>query len=57
MTCAHQQQTTKEVSAALKRYTHIRERGDKYADWAKKTRHEAGKKGDTTETDTLMAAG
>lgn len=42
---------------SLKRYTHIRERGDKYADWAKKTRHEAGKKGDTTETDTLMAAG
>lgn len=42
---------------SLKRYTHIRERGDKYADWAKKTRHKAGKMGDTTETDTLMAAG
>lgn len=27
---------------SLKRYTHIKERGDKYADWQKKPRHETG---------------
>ena len=41
---------------SLKRYTHIRERGDKYADWARKNPALGRVKGGPKEKKRLMAA-